>query len=305
MDNGNGKRQRTHQVNIFDIDDNLLSDISTYLEKEHRVVRIDEETDILCCVSNIKHYLLLLHSLKQLFAAAMLPNTHWKKVLKADRSTASITSSIMSAHDDNWRVQWETLDLLDIQNSTTKKRKMNDDSLKSILICIDAVNNLKSLKLTSCDTIIGYGLKPLRGSTVIERIDLSMAEEHSKPPLGSQSTMSLKAILPILYSIVNEEENSLRHLQLPFKWRSEKSRDLTDFMNTYSLSLLNASPPLTCSNMIHDTTTNEWEPCGKECEGVRLKRGKRYGIQTSTCYKCNAFVCDEPRCKDTIDYCRK
>ena len=44
MDNGNGKRQRTHQVNIFDIDDNLLSDISTYLEKEHRVVRIDEET---------------------------------------------------------------------------------------------------------------------------------------------------------------------------------------------------------------------------------------------------------------------
>ena len=133
-------------------------------------------------------------------------------MLKADRSTASITSSIMSAHDDNWRVQWETLDLLDIQNSTTKQRKMNDDSLKSILICIDAVNNLKSLKLTSCDTIIGYGLKPLRGSTVIERLDLSMAEEHSKPPLGSQSTMSLSAILPILYSIVNKEENSLRHI---------------------------------------------------------------------------------------------
>ena len=48
MDNDNGKRQRTHQVNIFDIDDNLLSDISTYLAKEHRVVRIDE-TDIMLC----------------------------------------------------------------------------------------------------------------------------------------------------------------------------------------------------------------------------------------------------------------
>ena len=127
----------------------------------------------------------------QLFAAAMLPKSrHWNKVLKVNRSTASITSSIMSGHDDNWRVQWEALDLLDIQNSTTNKRKMNDDSLKSILICIDAVNNLKSLKLTSCDTIIGYGLKPLRGSTIIRSIDLSMAKDHIEPPLGSHSTMS-------------------------------------------------------------------------------------------------------------------
>ena len=57
MDNGNGKRQRTHQVNIFDVDDNLLSDVSTYLAKEHRVVRIDE-TDFYI-VFQIMHYLLL------------------------------------------------------------------------------------------------------------------------------------------------------------------------------------------------------------------------------------------------------
>ena len=177
---------------------------------------------------------------------------------------------------------------------------MSDDDLKNVLVVIDAKNNLKTLKLTNC-RISGYGLKPLKKSTVLERIDLSMAEPHTKPVRHS-TAMSLNTTLPILYSIVNKNGNSLKHIQLPLRWRMEKQPALLEFMECYNLHLINDAN-LTCS-MIRLSDQYDWLTCGDEVEGARLKRGKKqFGIQSATCYSCLAFACSNQECKKSINYC--
>lgn len=244
----------------------------------------------------------------QLFAAALLPKSKPNKVSRVSLSNRSISSSILSAHTD-WRSQWETLDCIDLHNAiphrwhsgTWFSWSMSDDDLKNVLVVIDAKNNLKTLKLTNC-RISGYGLKPLKKSTVLERIDLSMAEPHTKPVRHS-TAMNLNTILPILYSIVNKNGNSLKHIQLPLRWRMEKQPALKEFMECYNLHLINDAN-LTCS-MTRVSDQEDTVICGNEVEGARLKRGeKQFGIQSSTCYNCLAFACsDHKECKKSIDYC--
>ena len=189
---------------------------------------------------------------------------------------------------------------------------MSDDDLKNVLVVIDAKNNLKTLKLTGCGGILGLGLKPLKRSTVLERIDLSRAESYTKPVIGMHTTMNLNTILPILYSIVNKTGN-LKHIQLPLRWRMEKQSALKEFMDTYNLHLINDAN-LSCSmtrrsldEAVIDRLSyqNNALICGNEVEGARLKRGKKkFGIQSSTCYNCLAFACsDHEECKRMIDYC--
>jgi hypothetical protein len=47
-----------------------------------------------------------------------------------------------------------------------------DLDLKHILVSVDAVNNLLALRLPHSALMEGYGLEPLRGSRVLERIAL-------------------------------------------------------------------------------------------------------------------------------------
>eukprot|EP00985_Skeletonema_marinoi_P006094 scaffold2645_cov96-Skeletonema_marinoi.AAC.1 len=68
----------------------------------------------------------------------------------------------------------ETLDFEDIEEDLAIK--LSDGDISAVLTCIDAVNRLKTLKLTNCINIIGVGLEPLRGSSIIEQIDLSLVE---------------------------------------------------------------------------------------------------------------------------------
>lgn len=46
-------------------------------------------------------------------------------------------------------------------------RSLKDEDLHAMLICIDALYKLKRLKLENCNMIAGSGLRPLRGSLVI------------------------------------------------------------------------------------------------------------------------------------------
>ena len=141
----------------------------------------------------------------------MLPKSKWDKVSRVSLSNRSISSSILSAHTEDWLSQWETLDCIDLHKVVPAREywSLSDDDLKSILVVIDAKNNLKSLRLTNCSQIIGYGLKPLKRSKVLERIDLSMAEPYTKAVHNwDAKRMNLNTILPILYSIVNKNGNS-------------------------------------------------------------------------------------------------
>lgn len=83
---------------------------------------------------------------------------------------------------------WDTLDFGDIEAALAAK--LSDDHLNAMLRCIDAVRKVKKLRLTNCMTISGAGLEPLRGSDVIERIDLRI--------YGWEPAISCDFMLPIL-----------------------------------------------------------------------------------------------------------
>ncbi|KAL7540709.1 hypothetical protein ACHAXR_010316 [Thalassiosira sp. AJA248-18] len=60
-----------------------------------------------------------------------------------------------------------------------------------MLLCIATVGkNVRRLNLCGCVGMTGQGLAPLRGSTTIEQIDLSMSKQHG-PPLGEDAVMRL------------------------------------------------------------------------------------------------------------------
>ena len=188
------------------------------------------------------------------------------------------------------RENWDNIDLKDIQDICG--RSLTDDDVRWVLIAIDAVNNVKSLKLTKCIGISGAGLEPLRGSTVLERIDLSLVGDHENPTINPEPPISVSAVVPILDSIVGTEGNSLVHVQLPKKWREERSNILTQFLQRFDTKMNDRR--LECS----------WVGCEQVCEGTTDEfpfqmvqwreeglQERYYGMITITCYQCMENVC--------------
>jgi hypothetical protein len=81
--------------------------------------------------------------------------------------------------------------------------------------------------LAGCVNIIGHGLEPIRGSLVLEQIDLSLIGE----PLISED-----AVLPILESIVAAGGTTLEHVALPRSWHYADTQKVTfvQFVERYN-----------------------------------------------------------------------
>ena len=96
------------------------------------------------------------------------------------------------------------MDFGEIEESFTAK--LTDDHVQDILICIDAINYLKVLKLINCINIQGHGLNPLRGSLVLECIESHIPHliDDDNPP---QLRLSPNAIISVLESIVESPGN--------------------------------------------------------------------------------------------------
>jgi hypothetical protein len=124
------------------------------------------------------------------------------------------------------RRQLDTLDFGEIEMELAVK--LTDNHIQLVLVSCDAANNLKKLKLTNCIHITGAGLEPLRGSSVIEQMDLSLVGNHQRPMLDPEPPISCDHVLPILNSIIETEGCSLKHLQFPHVWRVNRSTD-SDF----------------------------------------------------------------------------
>ena len=84
-------------------------------------------------------------------------------------------------------LEWDVLDFEDIEKSLAVK--LMDDDLHAVLKCISAHDVLKKLKLSGCINT-GYSLEPLRSSTVIELIDLSLAKQFESPRSVVESKLS-------------------------------------------------------------------------------------------------------------------
>ena len=120
--------------------------------------------------------------------------------------------------------QQDIMDFGDIEKQLAAK--LSDDDVKGVLLSIDAVNHLKTLRLTNLLNITGIGLEPLRGSTMIEKIDLSLVGNNQSPDLDPAPPISCIDVLPILDSIIDVGGAcSLKLLIFPKKWREERNTD--------------------------------------------------------------------------------
>ena len=196
------------------------------------------------------------------------------------------------------------LDFCDIDKELAGK--LTDEDIGGVLMCIDAIQNMKKIKLTGCVNITGRCLEVLRGSTVLQQLDLSLVglDDNgwpASPALDPEPPISELVVIPILDSIIGSEGCSLGQLQLPKKWRNERSTMLSEFLTRYNIAL--NSRGIVCSFGICDTKCNSI--CFHPHTNPRMSTDDDdadYGIQYFTCYECTKHYCPEHE-DETPDVC--
>ena len=196
--------------------------------------------------------------------------------LKIYRDNTDYSSAILGD-------QWDVLDFGDIEKELAAK--LTDDDVRNILLSIDAINNLKTLRLTNLFDITGAGLEPLRRSTKIEKIDLSLVGDHESCDLSPAPPISCTDVLPILDSIIDiGGESSLKLLIFPKEWRKERNTnsEFHAFLDRYDDFLCNrAVACLKCHrNLVEEYTLIAFE-------------SNEYGTQSMTCYDCMKHYCHD------------
>ena len=174
------------------------------------------------------------------------------------------------------------LDLSDVEQELANR--LSDDDLGSMLVCIDAVHTVTKLKLAHCVNIIGHGLAPLQGSTVLRQIDLSLVARFESPDIAGEVWLEERVVIPILQSIITEG-NSLTSLSFPQQWKNNETRYLVQFHENCAEHLNRGSHCCSggnCDSVVRHgsrgDTLNQW------FDG----HGQHY-----TCYECGNVVCEE------------
>jgi len=164
------KRTAANTLHISDLPIGFIADVSAYLPKPSRAI---------------------------LAVALSAPSTSWQNDDLIHR-LSPISKAIVSAS------QWDILDFEDINKALANK--LTDDHLDAILKCVNAHDVLKVLKLTGCFSIEGHCLHPLRGSSSLEQIDISIFKHREDPyaPQPDNDPEPLihvdEVVLPIIYS---------------------------------------------------------------------------------------------------------
>eukprot|EP00984_Skeletonema_dohrnii_P005621 scaffold1983_cov84-Skeletonema_dohrnii-CCMP3373.AAC.1 len=196
--------------------------------------------------------------------------------------------------------QWATLDFGEIEKELAAK--LNDDNIEKVLLCIDAVNRVKRLMLTNCFNITGAGLEPLRGSLIIEQIDLSLVAHHKSPNLEPAPPISCDHVLPILDSIISQAGCQLKHMDFPSVWRNfPVHHELLPFLTRYDQMLQNRDRYicLECDTNLPAENEEDWI-VRTECQ--------YFATQNSTCCVCLKHYCHEcevARAVYALNFCVK
>ena len=161
------RQTATDTLHISDLPVGFIADVSAYLAKPSRAI---------------------------LAVAFTTHSSSWQNDDLMHRQSP-ISTAIVSAS------QWDTLDFEDVNEELANK--LTDDDLYAILQCIHAHDVLKKLKLCGCNNITGIGLNPLRGSTVLEHIDISLVGKHDKRGYEPESKISQEIFQPNCDSFIN------------------------------------------------------------------------------------------------------
>ena len=229
---------------------------------------------------------------RALFAVALRRRSSHNNNISQDDTTSAIVGDV------------ETLDFGDLDRDLAIR--LSDDDVSGVLECIDASDNLKRLKLSNCINITGAGLEPLRGSIIIEQIDLSLVKEHENSDIYSNPSICRDYLLPILDSIIEKgEECSLKHLHFPVAWREDRNAaDFHAFLRRYNqlMAMYLGFSCLKCNRSL--PTSDDDFPfisvMGVDMEVIGSVGRYDYGTQKHTCYNCLNHYCNNCR-KDEFE----
>ena len=196
--------------------------------------------------------------------------------------------------------EWSILDFGEIEKELDAK--LNDNDIEKVLLCIDAVNRVKRLMLTNCTHITGAGLEPLRGSSIIEQIDLSLVAHHKSPDLEPAPPISCDHVLPILDSIISQAGCQLKHMDFPSAWRNfPVHHEFLPFLTRYDQMLQNRDRYicLECDTNLPAENEEDW---------IVMMEGQYFATQNSTCCVCLKHYCHEcevARAVYALNFCVK
>ena len=148
------------------------------------------------------------------------------------------------------------------------------------------------LKLKGLCNIVGHGLEPLRGSRLLEHLDLNPGFGGPKLTgiLATRDNFTLlseEVVVPILDSIITVEGSSLKQLNFPKKWRVNQAPVLTQFLTRYNRALNRRELPCSyyeCTSTCRHVNDSPWVPRLARHDGL-------YGVQQHICYECNEHSC--------------
>lgn len=142
-----------------------------------------------------------------------------------EKSIFAVTTSTSNLLQNELHAM-ETLDFEDVSELASR---LTEDDLMSILISVDAVNNLKKLVLKNCIKVTGRGLETLRGSIVLQHLDLKITDSPNEVV-----AICLKAITPIVDNILSRDENvGLLLLKFPIRWEQDKTETFLGLKERY------------------------------------------------------------------------
>ena len=249
------KRQRTVQEDallLSDLPDGILAHAASFLASPQKA----------------------LFGLSMTASSESWTNNNFSIVREHQQSTAAILKS----------EEWDVLDFEDIEKSLAVK--LTDDDISALLMFISAKQKLRKLKLSGCINVTGRAIEVLRGSSIIEYIDLSLVKEYESPKLDPEPMISEELVLPILDSIVSVNGSSLKMIVFPKNWRTAKTTELTQFLTNYNQLLHRRVSKCTRCEVVFDAETREWDMAVSDINNTHL-----FGKPSYCCYKCFGYFC--------------
>ena len=190
---------------------------------------------------------------------------------------------------------WEKIDL--------SGKTIDDFQLQAFLSHINAKNKTKWLSLAGCLNVDGRGLAPLRGSTVLENIDLRVRGSLplSKGTLGfrfGESGLREDYVANILFSMLPEEQDLGAWLSegKQMQLRRVAIRPMQFEEYNPALNRERYNPALRCFFQYHDTSRRFLPPLDPRnctnnfCDLCFVQTCKSEEI---SCPKCNKHYCFE------------
>ena len=209
-----------------------------------------------------------------------------------NNSTSNTKSKAIISAASPWRV----LDFGDIGKSLAAK--LLDDHMRALLRCIDAPNNLKILKLAGCVNITGSGLDVIR-SAALEHVDLTLVGKYESPILDPKPQLSESDVIPILDGIMGRR--CLKLLEIPKKFRQERTREMTHFLDRYGQYLSASGHSCSQCDMIVTTEAGgNWFDASNDNElgGNWFD----WGLQNYTCFQCMNSTCRRDGCVNDDEF---